>query len=83
MVDLIGPYKIRGEVQDGPLILKDLTMIDFNNGWFEIVQYNDQHTDTIPNLLEQAWICRYPRPKIFTYDLGNEFLEHAFKNDLV
>ena len=34
LVDPIVPYKIRGEVQDDPLILKYLTRIDPPNGWF-------------------------------------------------
>ena len=33
--------------------------------------------------MEQTWLCRYPRPTIFTYNRGNEFLGHAFKNDLI
>ena len=36
-VDLVDPYKIRIEGHDDPLILKDLTMIDPETGWFEIV----------------------------------------------
>ena len=31
-VDLIGPYKIRREGNDNPLILKALTMIDLETG---------------------------------------------------
>ena len=37
-VDLIGLYKIRGEGNEEPLILKLLTMIDLKTGWSEIVQ---------------------------------------------
>ena len=28
-------------------------------------------------------LCRYTRPTIITYDRGNEFLGHAFKNYLI
>ena len=31
--------------------------------------------------MKQTWLYRYPRPTIITYDRGNEFLVHAFKND--
>ena len=29
------------------------------------------------------WICRYPRPMIFTYKCGKQFLGQAFKNDII
>ena len=83
MLDIISPYKIRREVHDNTIILKSLTIIDPKNGWFEIVQYKDKHAATIENLLEQTWLCIYPRPVIILYDRGNEFLGHAFKNDLI
>ena len=70
-VDLIGPYKIRREGHDETLVLKALTMIDPETGWFEIVRYNDKQAATIANLVGKTWLCRYPRPKIITYDRGN------------
>ena len=57
-------------------------MIYPSTRWFEIVQYNNQ-ADTISNLVEQTWLCRYPCPTIITYDHVNEFLGHTFKNDLI
>ena len=83
MVDLIGPYKIRiFEAMINPHT-KALTMIDLETGWFEIIQYKEKQTDTIVNLVEKFWLCRYPRPKIITYYCGNEFRGHTFKNDLI
>ena len=38
LVDIIGPYKIRIEGHDDPLIQKDLNMIYLATGWFEIVK---------------------------------------------
>ena len=58
-------------------------MIDPENGWFKIVCYNEKQSSTIANLVKQTWLCRYPHPTIITYDRGNEFLGHAFKNDLI
>ena len=58
-------------------------MIDLETGWFEIVQYNYKQAATIENLVEKTWLCRYPHPKTIMYDRGNEFLGHAFKNDLI
>ena len=53
-VDLIGPYKIRREGRDAPLIIKALTMIDPTTRWFEKVQYRDKQAATIENLVEQT-----------------------------
>ena len=50
MVDLIGPYKIRREGHDNPLIIKASIIIDPATGWFEMVKYNDKKSDTISNL---------------------------------
>ena len=58
-------------------------MIDLETWWFEIVHKNEKQAAKIANLVEQTWLCRYPRPKTIMYDRGNEFLIHAFKNDLI
>ena len=58
-------------------------MIDPATRWFEIVRYNEKQAAIIANLVEQTWLCRYPLPTIIMYDRGNEFLGHAFKNDLI
>ena len=70
---------MRREGHDDPLILKASTTIDPETGWFEIVRYDEKQSDTISNLVEQTWLCRYPRPTLITYDRVNEFLGHAFK----
>ena len=54
------------------------TMLDSETEWFEIVQYNDKHESTISILVEQAWLCRYPRPKIIMCNSRNELLSHMF-----
>ena len=58
-------------------------MIYLSTGWFEILHYNNKQYATIANLVEQTLLCRYPRPTIITYDLGNDFLGDAFTNDLI
>ena len=57
-------------------------MIDPSTGWFEIVQYNGKQSVKIENPVDKTWLCRYPRPKIITYERENEFLDHAFKNNI-
>ena len=47
--------------------------------WFEIVRYNDKQAAKIANLVEQTWLCIYPRPPIVVYDLKNKLLGQAFK----
>ena len=34
------------------------------------------------NLVDQTWLCKYPRPTIIVYNRRNEFLSNAFKNYL-
>ena len=58
-------------------------MIEPATGWFEIVQHNGKQSATIAILVKQTWLCRYLCPTIITCDQGNEFLGHAFKNDLI
>ena len=47
-----GGRYIKWDDQDKPLIIKYFIIIDPDNGWFEIVQYNDKQADTIANLVE-------------------------------
>ena len=58
-------------------------MIDPATGWFEIAEYDNKQSATIADIVEQVWLSRYPRPSIVTYDQGNEFIGHAFKNNLM
>ena len=81
LVYLIYQYRIRREGHDETLILKDMNIINPTNGWFEIVRYNDKKSATIENLVEQAWLCIYPRPKIIMHDSRNELLGHAYENN--
>ena len=55
LVYLIGPYKIRREINYEQLIIKALTMIDPETGWFEKVQYNNKQAATIEKLVDQKW----------------------------
>ena len=82
-IDLISPYKIRRGGHENPFIIKALTVLDPEAGWFEILQYNYIQAAKIANLVYQTWLCRYPCPIIITYDHGNEFLSHTFKNDII
>ena len=78
-VDLIGPYTVERKGKK-PLQLQAVTMIDPATGWFEIIEYPDKRSITIANLVEQAWLSRYPWPTLITYDQGSEFIGHQFKN---
>ena len=52
------------------LILKAVTMIHSVTGWFEMTQYRDKKSMTISNLVETAWLVRYPWSLDITYDQG-------------
>ena len=81
-IDLIGPYTIRRKGQPN-LKCKAVTMIDPATGWFEITQIPDKRSDTIANITEQEWFCRYPWPSQVIYDRGNEFIGKEFRTHLM
>jgi len=58
-------------------------MIDPATGWLEIEQYDDRKAISIANVVETAWLTRYPRPDICTVDRGSEFIGRRFKNELM
>ena len=77
-IDLIGPYKIRRKGKP-ELQCSAVTFIDPATSWFEIHQINDKRSDTVANVAEQEWFCRYPWPTQITYDRGSEFLGKEFQ----
>ena len=66
-VDLMFPYKICRKGKE-PLMVKLVTIIDPVTRWFEVVQYSDNKTMTVANLVETNWLVRYPWPIEITYD---------------
>ena len=78
-VDLVGPYKIpinssnKAWKKKKFLELWCVTMIDPATSWFEMVEIDNKTPINIVNIVEIAWLNRYPRPKIITFDGGNEF----------
>ena len=72
-VDLIGPYTIERKGHK-PLTLWCVTMIDPATGWFEMRELPNKEAITVANLVEQAWLTRYPWPTQLTYDKGTEFM---------
>jgi len=49
-------------------------MIDPATSWFEMRQIPDKRADTISNIVEQAWLTRYPWPTQIIFDRGSEFM---------
>jgi hypothetical protein len=79
-IDLIGPYTIhRKQHPKDPLILWALTMIDPATGWFEMREIPTKSADVIANVLEQAWLSRYPWPSKLIFDRGSEFKAEVAK----
>ena len=58
-------------------------MIDTVTGWFKITQYDDKIAISIANLVETAWLTRYPKPTKITYEQGSEFIGHEFRKFLI
>ena len=81
-VDLIGPYTIRRKGHSD-LVLWCVTMIDPATGWFEIRELpGTKRADVLANIVEQAWLTRYPWPQEVIFDRGTEFMAE-FSNMLV
>ena len=59
-------------------------MIDLATGWFEVREIDTKHVYNVAAAVEVAWLTRYPRPSIITYEKGTEFLAEfttMIKND--
>ena len=75
-IDLIGPYTFgynNHPKDDNEIKLHALTMMDPATGWFEIRQVPTKRADFIANLIEFAWLTRYPTPTEIIMDRGGEF----------
>jgi len=73
-VDRIEPYKITNTTNNQELNLWCVTMIDPATGWIEIKEIKNKEAINIANIVEQAWLTRYPWPMELTYDRGTEFM---------
>jgi RNase H-like domain found in reverse transcriptase/Reverse transcriptase (RNA-dependent DNA polymerase)/Integrase zinc binding domain len=74
-VDLIGPYTIKRKHRKDELVLWCVTMIDPATGWFEIRELpGTKRADVVANIIEQAWLTRYPWPQEVIFDRGTEFM---------
>ena len=49
-------------------------MIDPATSWFQMRQIPDKREDTISNIVEQAWLTRYPWPTQIIFDRGSELM---------
>ena len=76
---MIGPYKIVRKCKK-PLELWCVTMIDPTTGWFEIREVpRTKRADFVANIVEQAWLTRYPWPQKVILDRGTEFMAEFSK----
>jgi transposase InsO family protein len=70
-VDLIGPWKVT--VQGKELKFLALTIVDQVSTLSELIRIERPDSEHIAWKLEQAWLCRYPRPSSIIRDQGSEF----------
>ena len=54
-------------------------MIDTVTGCFEITQYDEKIAISTANLVETAWLNRYPKPIEIVYNQGSEFIGNEFR----
>jgi transposase InsO family protein len=73
-VDLIGPYTVSRKGGKS-LTLWCCTMIDPATGWVEILEIDRKSADEIINVVDQAWLSRYPWPTKVISDRGGEFMK--------
>ena len=82
-VDLIGPYSMKKykvidpetkEEKQQTLTLWCVTMIDPATGWMEIKEIKTKEALHVADLVEQAWLTRYPWPQEIIFDQGTEFM---------
>ena len=50
-----------------------ITMIDPATGWIEICTVPSARADLVSNIVELAWLTRYPLPSKVIVHRGNEF----------
>jgi hypothetical protein len=70
-VDLIGPWKVT--VQGKELEFFALTIVDQVSTLSELIRIDSKDANQVAWKLEQAWLCRYPRPSKIIPDQGTEF----------
>ena len=77
-IDMIGPYTVLHK-NGKDLKLWAVTMIDPAMGWFEIADVTTKQADVVANIVEQAWLMRYPWPTQVVLDRGREFMAEFSK----
>ena len=82
-VDLVGPWKVHFKLTRSGRTLtqqvKGFTAVDKATGWPEILAISDKQGETVATLFDDAWLCRYPRPRRVEYDNGSEFVGFEFQ----
>jgi hypothetical protein len=79
-VNLIGPYTVH--TKNKTQSLHAMTMFEHATAWFEVVEIPNERAVTCADLVENTWLCRYPRPLQCIFDNGSEFLGAEFANTL-
>jgi hypothetical protein len=71
-LDLSGPWKtnLNGQQIEFHSLV---TIINCFTSWVEIIPLQSKSGKHFTNLIEQEWLCQYPRPSQFIYDQGGEF----------
>lgn len=71
-MDLFGPWTF--EDADGKTHkLQGVSIIDVTLKWIELHYYDTKKSYDVFKILDNEWLCRYPRPRFVIYDNGTEF----------
>jgi transposase InsO family protein len=70
---------IVSSVENEPLQLMCLTIIDLATRWLEIVRIKDKEAHTVAKAFDRVWLSRYPRSLRCDHDQGSEFIGFEFQ----
>jgi hypothetical protein len=71
-VILFGPWTFQ-DITKTTYQIQGLSIIDVAMHWVELCPYTSKKSEDIALLVDQNWLCRYPRPRIAMFDNGSEF----------
>jgi hypothetical protein len=71
-IDLFGPWSFT-DINNTPHQIQGLSIIDVATRWTELCPYTTKKSEDIAMLVDQNWLCRYPRPNVAIFDNGSEF----------
>ena len=76
--DLIGPWNINTTLNETPVTLLALAIIDLAISWFVITPLPNKGSETVA----QQWLCKYPFPLQYIHENATDFVGIEFQEML-